>query len=61
MELEPGIHQIVVGKGASPGQYPPNTYVLLGQNEAALVDTGYDQEEDIQARLAFLEELPPLS
>ena len=57
MELEPGIHRVFVGRGDSPGQYPPNTYVLVGQEGAALIDTGYDRDEEIQARLASLKEL----
>ena len=60
MELAPGIHRITVGT-ATPGLYPTNSYLVLGQRAAAFVDTGWDR--DVQARLDYWEGLgkPPVA
>ena len=41
MEIAPGIHCIIVGQGASPGMYATNTYLIMGSQGAAFLDTGW--------------------
>lgn len=57
MELALGIHRIVVGEAASPGMYATNTYLLMGSHTSALVDTGWNREEDIRTRLDYIQQM----
>jgi glyoxylase-like metal-dependent hydrolase (beta-lactamase superfamily II) len=57
MELAPGVHRITVGAATSPGLYPTNTYLVVGQEAAAFIDTGWNREEDIRARLDYWDRL----
>ena len=57
MEIARGIHRIVVGQGASPGMYATNTYLLVGSRSSAFVDTGWNREEDIKARLDYIQQM----
>jgi ribonuclease/clavin/mitogillin len=54
MQVESGIHRIVVGKSSSPGQYQPNTWLVIGDRSAALVDTGFAKEEHVSERLDII-------
>jgi glyoxylase-like metal-dependent hydrolase (beta-lactamase superfamily II) len=54
MQVESGIHRIVVGKSSLPGQYQPNTWLIIGDKAAALVDTGFAKKEHISERLAII-------
>ena len=56
MELDLGIHRTTVGQSPAPGLFPPNSYLIEGQEVAALVDTGWNREEEIQERLAYLKQ-----
>ena len=51
-EIAPGIHQIVVGEGAHKGVYPPNVYLVVGNESAAFIDTAYGKDEEVAAHLA---------
>lgn len=51
-EIAPGIHQIVVGESAHKGVYPPNVYLVVGEESAAFIDTAYGKDEEIAAHLA---------
>ncbi len=62
MEIAPGIHCIIVGQGASPGMYATNTYLIMGSQGAAFLDTGWNREDDIKARLDYIQQVgnPPM-
>ena len=62
MEIAQGIHRIVVGEGAAPGLYATNTYLVMGSQASAFVDTGWNREEDIKARLDYIQQMgnPPI-
>ncbi|MBI4201043.1 MAG: MBL fold metallo-hydrolase [Chloroflexi bacterium] len=57
MEIAQGIHRITVGQGAAPGLYATNTYMVIGSQGAAFVDTGWNREEDIKARLDYIRQM----
>ncbi len=63
MEIEPGIHQLTHGDRPIPIIPPPNAFLVVGADASVLIDSGYDSEEDHQARLAYLRRIgaPPLS
>lgn len=54
MELEPGIHQMVIGREPFAGFPPPNAYLVVGTDAAVLIDTGWENELDHEARMEFL-------
>ena len=62
MELEPGIHQLTFGKQTSAGIAAPNAFLVCGTDASLLLDTGWDNEADHQARLAYIRDVgaPPL-
>ena len=51
-EIAPGVHQMVVGEGAHKGVYPPNVYLVIGNDSAAFIDTAYGKDEEVAAHLA---------
>ncbi|MCS7206903.1 MAG: MBL fold metallo-hydrolase [Dehalococcoidia bacterium] len=59
MEIVPGVHAITVGQSPGPGLFPPNSYLIVGTRASALVDTGWNQPEHIQARLDYIQTLKP--
>ena len=50
-EIAPGVHQIVVGEGAHEGVYAPNVYLVVGSERAAIIDTAYGKDEEVDAHL----------
>ncbi len=63
MELEPGIHQLTIGREPFVGFPPPNAFVLAGAEATIMIDAGWDDARDTESRTAFLRDLggPPLS
>ena len=62
MELEPGIHQLAHGR--KPFGIPsPNVYLIQGTDASMFVDSGWDNEDDHIARMAYLKDVggPPLT
>ncbi len=59
MEIEPGIHSIPVAASGFMGLYAPNVFLVAGK-EAALIDSGYFDEELARTRLEYIENLAPL-
>ena len=53
-EIAPGVHQMVVGEGAHEGVYAPNVYLVVGSERAAIIDTAYGKDEEVEAYLATL-------
>ena len=61
MELERGIHQMAHGR--QPFGLPsPNVYLVQGSRAAMLVDSGYDEDDDHAARMAYIRQAggPPI-
>ncbi|MBI4199580.1 MAG: MBL fold metallo-hydrolase [Chloroflexi bacterium] len=56
-EIAPGVHRITTGAGSGPGHYAPNSYLVVGGDGAAFIDTGWARPEDVQARLDYLAHL----
>lgn len=52
-EIAHGVYQMVVGEGAHEGVYAPNVYLVVGQDRAALIDTAYGKDEEIETYLEF--------
>lgn len=52
-EIAPGVHQMVVGEGAHEGVYAPNVYLVVGQDRAAIIDTAYGKDEEVEAYLDY--------
>jgi glyoxylase-like metal-dependent hydrolase (beta-lactamase superfamily II) len=50
-EIAPAIHQMVVGVGAHQGVYAPNVYLVVGTERAAIIDTAYGKDEEVEAYL----------
>ncbi len=50
-EIAPGVHQMVVGEGAHEGVYAPNVYLVVGSARAAIIDTAYGKDEEVEAYL----------
>lgn len=50
-EIAPGVHQMVVGEGAHQGVYAPNVYLVVGTERAAIIDTAYGKDEEVEAYL----------
>ena len=73
MELEPGIHQLTTGQlttgqlpiGREPfkGFPPPNSYLVFGTDASVLIDAGWSNGADHEARTDYLREAgpPPLT
>lgn len=52
-EIAPGVHQMVVGEGAHEGVYAPNVYLVVGSERAAIIDTAYGKDEEVEVYLDF--------
>ena len=50
-EIAPGVHQMVVGEGAHEGVYAPNVYLVVGSDRAAIIDTAYGEDVEVEAYL----------
>ena len=51
MEIAPGVHRMVVGEGAHEGVYAPNVYLVIGSERAAIIDTAYGKDEEVDTYL----------
>ncbi len=51
-EIAPGVHQMIVGEGAHEGVYAPNVYLVEGSERAAIIDTAYGKDEEVEAYLS---------
>ena len=51
VEIAPSIYQMVVGEGAHQGVYAPNVYLVVGSERAAIIDTAYGKDEEVEAYL----------
>ncbi|MDA1035464.1 MAG: MBL fold metallo-hydrolase, partial [Chloroflexi bacterium] len=62
MEIEPGIHQMTIGREPFKGFPPPNAFLVYGRDASVLVDAGYDDAEDHRERLAYVADagVPPV-
>ena len=61
MELERGIHQMAHGR--QPFGIPaPNVYLVQGSRASMLIDSGYDEDDDHAARMAYIRQVggPPM-
>ncbi len=56
MEIAPGVHTVPPDIGGFMGFFAPNVYLVLGE-EAALIDSGYDDDQSVKSRLDYLENL----
>ena len=45
------VWRIAVGHKGSPGQYPPNVFLITGDSRAAFVDTAYGTNDEIETTL----------
>lgn len=63
MQLQPGIHQLTHGKEPFSGFPPPNVFLVSGTKASVLLDTGWDDETDHEARMDYIRTIggPPLS
>ncbi len=52
-EIAAGVFQMVVGEGAHDGVYAPNVYLVVGSERAAIIDTAYGRDEEVEAYLEF--------
>ena len=59
MELEPGIHQLTIGREPFAGFPPPNSYLVFGSDASVLIDAGWDEAADHDARTAYIREVAP--
>lgn len=50
-EIASGVHQMVVGEGAHRGVYAPNVYLVIGSERAAIIDTAYGKDEEVETYL----------
>lgn len=50
-EIAPGVHQMTVGESAHRGVYPPNAYLVVGADRAAIIDSAYGKPEEVSAHL----------
>ncbi len=62
MELEPGIHQLTIGRDPLPGFPAPNSFLVFGSDASVLIDTGWENDDDHRARVEYLREVnaPPI-
>ena len=50
-EIAAGVHQMVVGEGAHEGVYAPNVYLVVGSERAAIIDSAYGKDAEIDTYL----------
>lgn len=56
LEIAPGIESIPAAVPFYSGPYPPNVYLLTAGGEAALIDSGFGDEESLRIRQDYLSE-----
>ncbi len=63
MELEPGIHQLTIGRDPLPGFPAPNSFLVFGDDASVLIDAGWENDDDHRARADYLREVnaPPVA
>lgn len=57
-EITSGIHRLVYDPEPTPGMHPTNSWMVVGRDATALVDTGWNRPEEVQARLDYIEAVP---
>ncbi len=59
MEIAPGVHSIPMPTWTFMGVYVPNVYLVAGE-EAALIDSGFEDREAARSRIEYIKGLAPL-
>ncbi len=59
MEIAPGVHSVPIGPSRFMGMYAPNVFVVTGER-AALIDSGYFNEEITAALIEYIRGLQPM-
>jgi glyoxylase-like metal-dependent hydrolase (beta-lactamase superfamily II) len=59
MEIAQGIHTIPTGIDRLLGSFAPQVYLVIGR-EAALIDSGYGDDESVRSRLDYVNNLADL-
>ncbi|MBI4310456.1 MAG: MBL fold metallo-hydrolase [Chloroflexi bacterium] len=57
-EVAPGIHQLFYDPEPRSGFAAANSYMLVGREATALIDTGWNRPEELKARLDYLQRAP---
>lgn len=57
-EIASGIHRLVYDPEPTPGVFQTNSWMILGHTATALIDTGWNRPEEIQARLDYIDTVP---
>ncbi|MBI4202123.1 MAG: MBL fold metallo-hydrolase [Chloroflexi bacterium] len=57
-EVAPGIHKICYDPELRPGVFNTNSYMVIGREATALIDTGWNRPEEVQARLEYIQRTP---
>ena len=50
-DVTSNVQQIAVGPEGSPGQYPPNVFLITGSSGAVFVDTAYGNDDEVETAL----------
>ena len=50
-DVTPSVRRIAVGPEGSPGQYPPNVFLVTGSAGAVFVDTAYGNDDEVETAL----------
>jgi glyoxylase-like metal-dependent hydrolase (beta-lactamase superfamily II) len=53
-EIQPGLHQIWFDTPTLPGLVPVNVFLLIGDTSTALINSGFDEEDHIEAILGHI-------
>ncbi len=61
-EVAPNIHRLFYDPEPRPGNFPANSWMIVGRDATALVDTGWDRPEEVSARLEYIQRVqhPPI-
>lgn len=59
MEITPHVHSVPAAVPTSPGQFPPNVFLVAGQR-LALIDAGYGDDAAVESRVEYILSLAPL-
>ncbi len=57
-EVGTGIHRLVYDPEPTPGIFQTNSWMVLGNDATALIDTGWNRPEEVQARLDYIDKVP---
>ncbi|MGB6836541.1 MAG: MBL fold metallo-hydrolase [Dehalococcoidia bacterium] len=60
MEITPRVHDLPVKLEWFPQPYSPNVHLVVDGGEGALIDAGFADDQSLDARLAYLKDLPGL-